>query len=97
MAPGAEPVKVLREAWTAVLRYDYEPVFRPALDVLEALAAADALRANRRPLTDAASPVNSLLSLRGRRASWAMVHPPSARGSESRRVGEGRASGAARL
>ena len=29
-------------AWTAVLRYDYEPVFRPALDVLEALAAADA-------------------------------------------------------
>ena len=29
-------------AWTAVLRYDYEPVFRPVLDVLEALAAADA-------------------------------------------------------
>ena len=28
-------------AWTAVLRYDYEPVFRPALDVLEALAAAE--------------------------------------------------------
>ena len=25
-----------------MLRYDYEPVFRPALDVLEALAAADA-------------------------------------------------------
>ena len=42
VATGAEPVKVLREAWTAVLRYDYEPVFRPALDVLEALAAADA-------------------------------------------------------
>ena len=41
-ATGSEPVKVLREAWTAVLRYDYEPVFRPALDVLEALAAADA-------------------------------------------------------
>ena len=42
VATGAEPVKVLSEAWTAVLRYDYEPVFRPALDVLEALAAADA-------------------------------------------------------
>ena len=42
-ATGSEPVRVLREAWTAVLRYDYEPVFRPALDVLEALAAADAL------------------------------------------------------
>ena len=41
-ATGSEPVGVLREAWTAVLRYDYEPVFRPALDVLEALAAADA-------------------------------------------------------
>ena len=41
-ATGAEPIQVLREAWTAVLRYDYEPVFRPALDVLEALAAADA-------------------------------------------------------
>ena len=42
-ATGNEPVRVLREAWTAVLRYDYEPVFRPALNVLEALAAADAL------------------------------------------------------
>ena len=42
-ATGSEPVAVLREAWTAVLRYDYEPVFRPALNVLEALAAADAL------------------------------------------------------
>ncbi len=42
VAIGSEPVKVLREAWTAVLRYDYEPVLRPALDVLEALAAADA-------------------------------------------------------
>ena len=42
-ATGGEPVAVLREAWTAVLRYDYEPVFRPALNVLEALAAADAL------------------------------------------------------
>ena len=42
VATGAEPVKVLRQAWTGVLRYDYEPVFRPALDVLEALAAADA-------------------------------------------------------
>ncbi len=42
-ATGAGPVAVLREAWTAVLRYDYEPVFRPALNVLEALAAADAL------------------------------------------------------
>ena len=42
-ATGSEPVDVLREAWTAVLRYDYEPVFRPALNVLEALAAADAL------------------------------------------------------
>ena len=41
-ATGVEPVKVLREAWTAVLRYDYEPVFQPALDVLEALATADA-------------------------------------------------------
>lgn len=41
-ATGSEPVGVLREAWTAVLRYDYEPVFRPALDVLGALAAADA-------------------------------------------------------
>ena len=41
-ATGSEPVAVLREAWTAVLRYDYEPVFRPALNVLEALAAADA-------------------------------------------------------
>lgn len=42
-ATGSEPVAVLRVAWTAVLRYDYEPVFRPALSVLEALAAADAL------------------------------------------------------
>ena len=42
-ATGSEPVVVLRGAWTAVLRYDYEPVFRPALNVLEALAAADAL------------------------------------------------------
>ncbi len=42
-ATGTDPVRVLRKAWTAVLRYDYEPVFRPALDVLEALAAADAL------------------------------------------------------
>ncbi len=42
VATGSEPVKVLRAAWMAVLRYDYEPVFRPALDVLEALAAADA-------------------------------------------------------
>ena len=42
-ATGSEPVAVLREAWTAVLRYDYEPVFRPALNVLEALAASDAL------------------------------------------------------
>ena len=42
-ATGSDPVAVLREAWTAVLRYDYEPVFRPALNVLEALAAADAL------------------------------------------------------
>ena len=42
VATGSEPVKVLREEWTAVLRYDYEPVFRPALNVLEALAAADA-------------------------------------------------------
>ena len=42
VATGAEPVRVLREAWTTVLRYDYEPVFRPALNVLEALAAADA-------------------------------------------------------
>ena len=25
-ATGGEPVRVLREAWTAVLRYDYEPV-----------------------------------------------------------------------
>lgn len=41
-AAGSEPVEVLRGAWTAVLRYDYQPVFRPALDVLEALAAADA-------------------------------------------------------
>ncbi len=37
------PVPVLREAWTAVLRHDYEPVFRTVLNVLEALAAADAL------------------------------------------------------
>ena len=42
-ATGSEPVAVLGEAWTAVLRHDYEPVFRPALNVLEALAAADAL------------------------------------------------------
>ena len=42
-ATGSEPVTVLRDAWTSVLRYDYEPVFRPALNVLEALAAADAL------------------------------------------------------
>jgi hypothetical protein len=41
-ATGHDPVSVLRAAWTAVLRYDYEPVFAPALDVLEALAAADA-------------------------------------------------------
>ena len=42
-ATGSEPVTVLRDAWTSVLRYDYEPVFRPALNVLEALAATDAL------------------------------------------------------
>ena len=34
VATGAEPVRVLREAWTTVLRYDYEPVFRPALSLL---------------------------------------------------------------
>jgi len=42
VATGREPVAVLRDAWTAVLRYDYEPIFAPALDVLEALATADA-------------------------------------------------------
>ena len=39
---AGEPVAIFREAWTAVLRYDYEPVFQPALEILEALARADA-------------------------------------------------------
>ena len=42
VATGREPVAVLRKAWTAVLGYDYGPIFRPALNALEALAAADA-------------------------------------------------------
>ena len=33
-----EPVQVLETAWRAVLRYDYEPIFQPALDTLAALA-----------------------------------------------------------
>ena len=37
-----DPVEVLETAWRAVLRYDYEPIFQPALETLAALAAADA-------------------------------------------------------
>ena len=32
---NAEPIAVLAEAWDGILKRDYEPVFRPALSVLE--------------------------------------------------------------